>query len=578
MTTTARRRRYFALRASYGLIALFVIYAAADATNLVYGGSVAAMSYREAANSASSVFIAFAWLQLVAMMLVTPAMAVGIIATERERRTIEYLFVSDLTNAEIVIGKTLARLLLILKLLLVGLPIVLLLRMMGGIPANLVSASFLIAGSTAVLFTAASVCISVWSPRARDAILRIYLLLGAVFVLPLPLASALPSIARSSVWSDLLQAALHYLVEFNPVITLGRCMTSRSMLGAGVDMAQILWFSAAYVLVSALLAAAAALAVRRVHLREASKGEKSDRNWMSRLAPSRRRPALQRWPMVWKEAFAGGARTRLGVAGFLAAACIVATLVGLTGYQWIALGNASWERKSFLGFLVFMRTFAGIGVLLLLTVRAAGLCTYEKERDTWISLLSTPLSGREVMGGKLLGNLYFARWGLALSAALALFGVTIEPAVVIYVAVDLAVLTLLAVFVSGVGLWYSLNSETTLRAIGLATLTSTVVGGGYLLCCCPIAVSSSAGDESMLVGLAPCMPFLLALPCISEFDAPSGREANSVYGAFVLGIAAYGVASAMLVTTLFARFEQIRGGGDGGESPLKDTSPALPAA
>ena len=43
-------------------------------------------------------FLSFSWLQILLILLVGPAMAVGTIATERERRTIEYLFVTDLVE------------------------------------------------------------------------------------------------------------------------------------------------------------------------------------------------------------------------------------------------------------------------------------------------------------------------------------------------------------------------------------------------------------------------------------------------------------------------------------------------
>jgi MFS family permease len=43
-----------------------------------------------------------------------------------------------------------------------------------------------------------------------------------------------------------------------------------------------------------------------------------------------------------------------------------------------------------------------------------------------------------------------------------------------------------AAFVSCVGLWYSLRSQTSLRAIGFTMATVMFVGGGYMACCCPV--------------------------------------------------------------------------------------------
>ena len=57
-------------------------------------------------------------------------------------------------------------------------------------------------------------------------------------------------------------------------------------------------------------------------------------------------------------------------------------------------------------------------LLLLLAARASGLVTYEKERDCWHSLVATPLTGREIMRGKMWGNLYSIRWPLLVLTAI----------------------------------------------------------------------------------------------------------------------------------------------------------------
>ena len=72
-------------------------------------------------------------LQLLAVVLLGPAMVAGTIATERERRTIEYLFASSLSNAEIVLGKLAAKLLHVVFMILAGVPVLALVMLLGGI-------------------------------------------------------------------------------------------------------------------------------------------------------------------------------------------------------------------------------------------------------------------------------------------------------------------------------------------------------------------------------------------------------------------------------------------------------------
>ena len=72
-------------------------------------------------------------MQLMAVLSIGPALAAGTIAQERERRTMEYLYTTPLSNLEIVIGKLGGRVLQILYLVLSGVPVLALAMLLGGI-------------------------------------------------------------------------------------------------------------------------------------------------------------------------------------------------------------------------------------------------------------------------------------------------------------------------------------------------------------------------------------------------------------------------------------------------------------
>ena len=72
-------------------------------------------------------------MQLLAVLLIGPALAAGTIAQERERRTMEYLYATPLSNLEIIIGKLGGRVLQILYLVLSGVPVLALAMLLGGI-------------------------------------------------------------------------------------------------------------------------------------------------------------------------------------------------------------------------------------------------------------------------------------------------------------------------------------------------------------------------------------------------------------------------------------------------------------
>ena len=177
--TTTRRARYYALRAIYGFVLLLVLL-----TNFYDPFGRRTYSIHEVAAMAQSFFHAFAIVQVLAVACLAPALVAGTVALERERRTIEYLFATDLTNAEIVLGRLCSRLLLIASMLLVGLPILAIARLFGGIDNSQLLIAFALTMSTAVFVASLSMAISIGTPKARDAVLRCYAILLALWIVP----------------------------------------------------------------------------------------------------------------------------------------------------------------------------------------------------------------------------------------------------------------------------------------------------------------------------------------------------------------------------------------------------------
>src|SRR5438128_610839 len=81
---TARRARYYLLRAAYSSILLFIMWTCYQAA---HGGGAAAMTLQSTAQFATSFFYSFATAQLIVAMVATAAVTAGTIAEERERRT-----------------------------------------------------------------------------------------------------------------------------------------------------------------------------------------------------------------------------------------------------------------------------------------------------------------------------------------------------------------------------------------------------------------------------------------------------------------------------------------------------------
>ena len=107
------------------------------------------------------------------------------IADEHQRKTLHYLLASQLSSAEIVMGKLGARMVHIATFVALGIPVVCLLALYGGLnPANV---CFIYAGTLTTVFFASglSILVSIMARRPRDAILAAYFLEALWLLVPL---------------------------------------------------------------------------------------------------------------------------------------------------------------------------------------------------------------------------------------------------------------------------------------------------------------------------------------------------------------------------------------------------------
>jgi ABC-type transport system involved in multi-copper enzyme maturation permease subunit len=550
MVTMARRMRYFVLRGLYSLAMLFALW-------MVYINSPAAQpgvtDLAVAANLTADFFSAFSFVQLVAVLMLGPAMVAGTIATERERRTIEYLFTAQLSNIELILSKLAARMLQMGALLLTGLPILALAMMLGGIAPEALFVVYAITGSTIVVVAAISMAVSVWCKRAREAVATAYLVLLALLVVPMVLAVAIRiNPTYNTFYNAWVWPINGQFLAGNPLWVLGTARLQASGTGTGDAWQMVFVLLRNQLLLAAVAVVWASVAVRRVHLRQSGKAEKRRRRFQLF------RPSIAQRPMLWKELFAARTTSRLGMIGRIAVMLLVLCVVVPALFQFLLTIESpnNWEKDSFLGQLTFSATAIACGMLLLLAARAAAAITSEKERETWDSLLATPLESGEIVNAKLLGNLYSVRGGFWVLALLWALGIPFEPSFLVAAGFTLAVFFIMAVFVTMVGINFSLGARSSIWAMGCTLGTCLFVGGGYLFCCMPLMIAGggSSGEEIML---APCIPFLLAIPtvaCVLEGEMP-----GEIIGPFVIGIVCYAMAAGVLYLVARETFDRRSG-------------------
>jgi len=171
LLTIGRRTRYFITRVVYTLGLLIGALALLPGYVPFYRHQ--AFQLADYSKLALTFFASFAGITR-PDLLVTPAMTAGTIAVEHERRTIDYLLTTQLTDAEITLSKFLARLSTIVLQLLVGPAVMLLVMLFGGIRTQTIVQVF--GYSLCVLVaTASAVAVDIASSRnSRAAITSAY--------------------------------------------------------------------------------------------------------------------------------------------------------------------------------------------------------------------------------------------------------------------------------------------------------------------------------------------------------------------------------------------------------------------
>ncbi len=333
-----------------------------------------------------------------ATLVLSPALIAGSLAGAQERGALGLLLTTRLRPWEIVVGRMAGKLCQVAQVLLAGIPFLILLGALAGL--DLATGSILVFLPGIVAFGVGGIALaaSAVSRRGRDALLSVYLVV-LLFLLSVLLDTSLsPTAFAWIVWLNPF-SALEPLFRAEDAIPALRTMVGWGLLGlSGIALA--VW------------------QLRPSCLRLLS-GEDAGRR-------SRRRgripPVSQNRPMIWKERYVEHAGS-LGRVGRWIGLVIVAWMgLGSTIYAgliardtWIVPNaNLAEEWRSILRYSNEITAWwLSALIQLAIGLRAAVGIASERERETWDSLLTSPLDGREILIGKLSGSLHALRWLLA---------------------------------------------------------------------------------------------------------------------------------------------------------------------
>jgi ABC-type transport system involved in multi-copper enzyme maturation permease subunit len=501
----ARRRRSYVMRSLYGMLLLFVIWAS-------YQGAIGGketITIDEGAEFALNTFFAFAITQLIAIMVMIPALFGGAIADEKQRKTLHYLMASQLSSFEIVVDKVLGRAAHLAVFLALGLPVICLLGLVGGVPPEYVAVAYVGTVSTASMVVALTVLISSLSRKVRQAVLIAYILMLAWQFVPIVVLGCGESgyfFPETYTWIKPVNA---WIGATTPFFTWIMVM-ERTGGGGGTFMAvaveQLAWMVGLQLGTAALFVGLAVWQLRPAFRRHEAtqprlKWFEGKKARVPKVRPPRwyDRPDCGGDAMGWKERYFARTDVFTRMVVLPATVLITVFLVLIVGIDETLLqavadvwgqGLGGWGHggeKLVEHLRVFSAWYVAIWLLAVAGASASSVAV-EREEDTWVSLTSTPLTGWEILRGKALGAVWGQRGFAVVPLALWTIGLltgTVHPIGFLGAVLAFGVATAM---VAAVGVHASLRATTTSKALG------STIGKLFLLYGYPFLVLSMIVD------------------------------------------------------------------------------------
>ncbi len=387
----ARRWQHYAAR-SFLVAALLTAMAviASDSTTILTGNPV-----RAYAGLGERYFYGLIGVELAIVMLAAPAAAAGAICTDRARGTLDHILVTDLSDAEIVLGKLGARLLPVFGLVACSWPVMAISSLLGGIDLFALALAFAIIVAVGVLGCAMALALSVWARKPHEVIIAVY----ACWTIVLVAYPAWYGIAGTGAIGNppyWLLAANPFYLAYTPYLapsTTAWWACSRFLLASAAA-------SFALILLAVWRMRPATLKVR-------SRGERSPRlGLLGRLTRMLPAPSLDRNPVLWREWHRSRPSAWMTIlVGLTLGATTVCCIVGALDAWLLGLMPGGGDAALYTGLWSDLIQ-VGFGLLILSAVAPMSLAE-ERQRGSLDVLLATPLRTRTIVLGKWMGTF---RW------------------------------------------------------------------------------------------------------------------------------------------------------------------------
>ena len=516
---------------------------------LVVTGTQAVTTAGDTARFGATLLRILAPLQLSLAMLAAAMTSTVAVTSEKDRRTLELLLISRLSDGQLVLGKLAGSLLRVMLLLLAAVPVFVIASLFGGVTMPQLVRLFVVTVAAALAAASVATCIAFWKDTTFQA-------------LAITTFALVAWVAIGEVVAGRFGASVGAQVSPARAVFAAITPTGGNTLLPFLAVAAALIVAANVVAVSRVRAWNTTQELRRQP--EAAGG--------AARAVSAKRPSRVVWdnPVLWREICTrahGKALLLVRLAWLLLFAAAVAGIVA----------EARRPRPDGLAVAVAVVPMA-LASLLAVAAMAVTSITPERDRGALDVLLVTDLEPSEFVWGKLFGVLTAAReivlLPLVLCGALAATRITtIENA--IYMALGLAVLLF---FAAVLGLHAGLSHASSRRAIAVALGTvaflfvgvSTAMrimvafGSSFELQLAPFLAVIVGGAIGLYAALSarnpsPAIGWASALLPALTFVAITGFLQGNALQVFLVAAAAYGFATLAMLVPAIGAFDLLTG-------------------
>jgi ABC-type transport system involved in multi-copper enzyme maturation permease subunit len=425
-------------------------------------------SIRQLAQLGAQMFCTYAICQFFLLLVITPVYCAGCIAGDRERRVLEMVFLSRLSNIELITGKFLVRLMELGMLGLTGLPSLFLCLLLGGVSWSGLLTVGLLTLVMIAFAAAVALLVSIVAARVLSAVVLTYMVLLIVW-------AGLPTVViMRYIGSPVPTTGSTFLaIALNPA--MGIATASLPQFGAaGVGNP---WFESykycigVYGVGTIGLLLLSLLVVRRLGL------------WASRERVPRgtrrelKKVARRVWdnPVAWREVKTIAVHRRMRWARIFA----LILLVLVSTPVWVLYLADLIERGQPMTHDIHQYTMViactAVIAWLLMVLQGSMSYAFERDRSTLDALLTTPLSGRQIVLGKLAGIVRSSAF--ALGAPLFFIALAVSHGVTSWRGALLGVVIVFvgAMLAASWGLCCSISTTTSVKAATYAFLAALLL-------------------------------------------------------------------------------------------------------